>query len=119
MPEDMSLSVERKLWSTANSLRSILAAHDAVKNYDEVHPARLDLGAAEGLRDVVDTFNQLAVADPNLRLRDSHRLGPQEVEKGNCRDQGCNRDCNGHRPRSYHYYSRRRLRVDGADGCRR
>jgi len=30
------------------------------------------------LRDVVDTFNQLAVADPALRQRDASRPGPQE-----------------------------------------
>lgn len=81
MPKDASLASERQLWSTGNTLRSVLAAHDAVKHYDELHPAKLDPGVAESLRDVVDTFNQLAVVDPKLRMRDAHRLGPQENEK--------------------------------------
>ena len=61
-------------------MRSILAAHDLVAVDRDPHPEKLDRGAAESLRDVVGTFNQLAVADPSLRRRDANRPGPQEHE---------------------------------------
>jgi len=78
MPEDVSEAVERLVWSSGNTLRSILAAHDAVRGDRDLHPDKLDNGAAERLRDAVGTFNQLAVADPSLRRRDGGRPGPQE-----------------------------------------
>jgi hypothetical protein len=78
MPEAMPEAVERLVWSSGNTLRSILSAHDVVADDHDPHPDRLDRGAAERLRDVVDTFNQLAFADPSLRARDAGRPGPQE-----------------------------------------
>lgn len=81
MPEAMSEVVERQVWSSGNTLRSIRAAHDAVKNDRDPHPDKLDNGVAERLRDVVDTFNQLAVADLSLRQRDAGRPGPQEHQR--------------------------------------
>jgi hypothetical protein len=81
MPEVISEAIERQVWSSGNTLRCILAAHDAVKGDHDPHPDKLDNGAAERLRDAVDTFNQLAVADPSLRRRDASRPGPQEYER--------------------------------------
>jgi hypothetical protein len=56
----------------------LLGDHDAVADDRDPHPNKLDRGAVGRLRDVVDTFNQLAVADPSLRARDASRPGPQE-----------------------------------------
>lgn len=78
LPEHSSQAVERLVWSSGNTLRSILAAHDLVAADRDPHPEKLDRGAAERLRDVVGTFNQLAVADPSMRRRDANRAGPQE-----------------------------------------
>jgi hypothetical protein len=78
MPEAMDDAVERLVWSSGNTLRGILRAHDAVADDPDAPFDKLDRGAAERLRDVVDTFNQLAVADPSLRARDAGRPGPQE-----------------------------------------
>jgi hypothetical protein len=81
MPEVMSDATERLVWSSGNSLRSILAGHDAVAADYDPHPDKLDRGVVERLRDAVDTFNQLAVADPALRHRDAGRPGPQEHQR--------------------------------------
>ena len=78
MPEAMPEAIERLVWSSGNTMRGILAAHDAVADNPDSPFDRLDRGAAERLRDVVDTFNQLAIADPSLRERDAGRPGPQE-----------------------------------------
>jgi len=78
MPENMSEAIERLVWSSGNTLRSILAGHETVAVDRDPHPDKLDQGVIERLRDVVDTFNQLAIADPALRLRDAGRPGPQE-----------------------------------------
>src|ERR1051326_5229540 len=77
LPEDPSKAVQHLVWSSGNTLRSIIASHDlAMRDLDNFD--RLDSGAAERLRDLVDTFNQLAIADPGLRERDVSRAGPQE-----------------------------------------
>jgi hypothetical protein len=78
MPDVMTEAVERLVWSSGNTLRSILSGHDAVAGDRDPHPDELDHGVGERLRDVVDTFNQLAVADPALHQRDARRPGPQE-----------------------------------------
>jgi hypothetical protein len=78
MPETISEAVERLVWSSGNTLRSILAGHDAVAQDRDPHHDKLDLSVVGRLRDVVDTFNQLAIADPALRSRDAGRPGPQE-----------------------------------------
>jgi hypothetical protein len=81
MPAKIQEAIERRVWSTGNTLRVVLEAHDKVSNDRDPHPDRLDPGAAERLRDVVETFNQLALADPALRQRDESRLGPREYSK--------------------------------------
>jgi hypothetical protein len=78
MPEAMGDAVEWLVWSSGNTLRSILSDHIAVADDRDPHPNKLDLGVVGRLRDVVDTFNQLAVADPSLRAHDAIRPGPQE-----------------------------------------
>jgi hypothetical protein len=80
-PEKIADAVERRVWSSGNTLRSILAAHDAVDEDRDPHPDKLDRGVTERLRDVVETFNQLALADPALRQRDARRPGPQEHDR--------------------------------------
>ena len=80
-PEEIADAVERRVWSSGNTLRSILAAHDAVAKDRDPHPHKLDRGVTESLRDVVETFNQLALADPALRQRDAGRPGPQEHDR--------------------------------------
>ena len=74
-------AVEGPVWSSGNTLRSILDAHDAVVDDPDPHPDKLERGAAARLRDVVGTFNQLAFADPALRRRDANRPGPQEHQR--------------------------------------
>jgi hypothetical protein len=80
LPEAMPEAIERRVWSSGNTMRSILAAHNAVA-HEDFHPDKLDHGAAERLRDLVETFNQLAFADPLLRQRDTSRPGPQEYQR--------------------------------------
>ena len=77
LPEDTAQAVERRVWSSGNTLRSILATHDLVADDRDPHPDKLDKGAAERLRDVVGTFNQLAVADPALRRRELEPTRPE------------------------------------------
>jgi len=80
-PEKIADAIERRVWSSGNTLRRILAAHDAVAEDRDPHPDKLDCGVAESLRDVVETFNRLAFADPTLRQRDARRPGPQEHDR--------------------------------------
>ncbi|MGO4869816.1 MAG: hypothetical protein ACLPGW_04285 [Roseiarcus sp.] len=84
-PEDFSQALERDVWSIGNSLRCLRNAHVAVKDRKDLdilgHPSKLDPGAAEALGDWVETFNQLAFADPKLRARDNLRPGPQEHDR--------------------------------------
>jgi len=84
-PEDFSQALERDIWSIGNNLRGVRNAHVAVKDRKDLdilgHPAKLDPGAGEALGDWVETFNQLAFADPKLLARDSLRPGPQERDR--------------------------------------
>jgi hypothetical protein len=80
-PAKIADAVERRVWSSGNTLRVILSAHDAVAGDRDPHPDKLDRGVAERLRDLVETFNQLAFADPALRQRDARRPGPQEHDR--------------------------------------
>lgn len=84
-PADFSQARERDVWSVGNSLRSVRNAHVAVQNRTDLdilgHPSKLDPGAAEALGDWVETFNQLAFADPKLLARDKLRPGPQEHDR--------------------------------------
>jgi hypothetical protein len=81
LPENMADAVERLVWSSGNGLRGSFAQHRAVRDQRDLHPHKLDAGVAEGLRELVETFNQLAVADPKLRDRDASRPGPQERQR--------------------------------------
>ena len=68
-----------------NTLRSDRNAHDSVKNRQDLdifaHPSKLDPGAAAALDDWVDTFNNLAFADPKLLAQDKLRPGPHEHDR--------------------------------------
>lgn len=72
-PAEFEAAYERGVWSVGNSARCTLNGHDAVVNDPDAinHPAKLDKGAAEKLRDLVQTFNQLV-----LRVR--------QRQRGNC-----------------------------------
>lgn len=67
------------IWSSANTLRSKLAAHDKAPK-GEPDPAKLKHDVAESLRDLVETYNQFVIGDEKLSARDAQRLGPQERE---------------------------------------
>lgn len=75
--EDISIT---SLWSSGNTLRSRLRAHDLSVSNAEPDPARLPPLVAETLRDLVHTFNVFIVGDPKGRELDEIRLGPQDVE---------------------------------------
>ncbi len=79
LPEDAQAAIEWKVWATGNALRQKLSAHDAVAPLNAPHPDLLEKGAAEHLRAFINVFNQLAFADPKLRVRDERRPGPQET----------------------------------------
>jgi hypothetical protein len=81
LPQRSSEAIERLVWSSGNTLRSILAGHDGVYDDRDPHPDKLDPAVAARLRDLIDTFNQLTIADPALRQRDASRPGPQEHER--------------------------------------
>jgi hypothetical protein len=78
IPENPADAIERLVWSSGNTLRSILAAHNYAEGDPDFRSDKLDGAAAASLRDLVETFNQLALADPNLRRRDASRPGPRE-----------------------------------------
>jgi len=67
------------VWSTANTLRRKLAAHDTAP-IEGQDPARLQHDVAETLRDLVETYNQFVIGDEKLSARDAQRFGPQERE---------------------------------------
>ena len=75
---DMSKASMTVIWLRGSSLRSILRAHEAVMQLEDVHPERLDLGIAERLRDVVEAFNIFVFGDARGRFLDVRRLGPDE-----------------------------------------
>ena len=78
MPEQIENASITLLWSRGNTLRRRLKAHDAVSAATEPDPARLHPLVAEGLRDVVHTYNVYIFGDPKGRDMDRVRLGPQE-----------------------------------------
>jgi hypothetical protein len=117
-PEEIADAVERRVWSSGNTLRSILAAHDAVAKDRDPHPDKLDPGVAESLRDVVETFNQLALADPTLRQRDAGRSGPQEHDRSINEIEIVVEVAKASSRRPRYYYVEGRRRAGRADRCR-
>jgi hypothetical protein len=66
-----------RLWSRGNTLRQRLKANDRASS-DPTDPARLMPRVAEGLRDLVETYNVFIIGDPRGREFDQARLGPQD-----------------------------------------
>ena len=66
------------IWLRGNSLRSILRAHEEVKNFGDMHPDKLDMGVGERIKDVVEAFNVFVLGDAKGRALDIKRLGPEE-----------------------------------------
>jgi hypothetical protein len=75
--EDISIT---GLWLRGNTLRCRLRAHDLSMSKGEPDLARLPHSVAEGLRDLVDTWNIFIIGDPKGRELDEIRLGPQELQ---------------------------------------
>jgi hypothetical protein len=73
--ENVSIS---RLWSRGNTLRHLGAHEFAVASGEPFDPARLPPAVAEGLRDLVETFNVFIFGDPRGRELDQVRLGPQD-----------------------------------------
>jgi hypothetical protein len=74
--EDASITL---LWSRGNTLRLRLKAHETASVSPEPNdPALLPTLVAEMLRDVVESFNIFVAGDPEGRILDRIRLGPQE-----------------------------------------
>jgi hypothetical protein len=80
LPEDMSTASMTIIWFRGNALRSILRAHDEVKELQDVHPEKLDAAYAEHLRDIVEAFNIFVLGDPKGSELDYRRLGPMGRE---------------------------------------
>lgn len=86
LPEDIALVSISFLWSRANTLRTKLKAHDlAVERHKGVRepepdPSLLPIGAAETLRDFVESYNLFIVHDPEGCEYDEKRLGPGEAD---------------------------------------
>ena len=78
LPPDIAESSITILGLRGNSLRSILKAHDEVKNQEDIHPEKLDPAYAERLRDVVEAFNIFILGDVKGMELDNRRLGPVE-----------------------------------------
>jgi hypothetical protein len=76
----MSTASMTIIWFRGNALRSILRAHDEVKELQDVHPEKLDAAYAEHLRDIVEAFNIFVLGDPKGSELDYRRLGPMGRE---------------------------------------
>lgn len=78
LPEDFEQANLRKVWRAGNRVRRTYDAHSATKDVAEYHEARLEPEAASEVRNILDTFNNFAFVDPNLRERDLRRIAPQD-----------------------------------------
>jgi hypothetical protein len=79
LPENIENVSISRVWSRGNTLRRRLRAHEvAGASGEPFDPARLAPAVAEGLRDLVETFNVFIVGDPGGRELDQVRLGPQD-----------------------------------------
>ena len=79
LPQDLSDASITRIWVRANKLRSVLRAHDEVKDApDGGHPAEIDRACAESLRDVVQTYNVFILGDPKGFELDQKSSGPED-----------------------------------------
>lgn len=79
-PDDWSKVEYKKLvWLSGNSLRTLLAQHEAVKS-DPEHYSKLPPSVAEALRNPVQAWSIFVQGDPQLALLDRYSLGPQEQQ---------------------------------------
>jgi hypothetical protein len=69
------------LWLCGNSLRNLLAQHDAVKDDPDPNYAQLPPAVAEALRRPVEAWNIFVLGDPDLLELDSHKIGPKEKDE--------------------------------------
>jgi hypothetical protein len=67
------------LWLIGNSLRALLAQHDAVQ-IDPEHYSKLPPSVAEALRNPVQAWSIFVQGDPALAELDVYSLGPQEQQ---------------------------------------
>jgi formylglycine-generating enzyme required for sulfatase activity len=70
---------KKLLWLSGNTLRALLAQHDAEKN-DPEHYTRLPPSVAEALRNPVWAWSILVQGDKHLAQIDHHSFGPQEQQ---------------------------------------
>lgn len=66
------------LWLCGNSIRTLLAQHDALKDSTEPHYSKLPPAVAEAMRRPVHAWNVFIQGDQDLAALDAVRVGPQE-----------------------------------------
>ena len=71
---------KKLLWLMGNSLRALLARHDAVQTNPE-HYSKLPPSVAEALRNPVQAWSIFVQGDPALAELDRYSLGPHEQKK--------------------------------------
>jgi hypothetical protein len=80
-PDEWSKVEYKKLvWLSGNSLRTLLAQHDSIKN-DPEHYSKLPPSVAEALRNPVQAWSIFVQGDPQLALLDYYSLGPREQQQ--------------------------------------
>jgi hypothetical protein len=80
-PENWNdVEYKKLLWLSGNTLRALLAKHDAAKD-DHEHYSRLPPPVAEALRNPVQAWSIFVQGDPQLALLDKYSLGPQEQQR--------------------------------------
>jgi hypothetical protein len=80
-PDEWSKVEFKKLvWLSGNSLRTLLAQHDSIKN-DPDHYSKLPPSVAEALRNPVQAWSIFVQGDPQLALLDYYSLGPREQQQ--------------------------------------
>ena len=80
-PNEWSKVEYKKLvWLSGNSLRSLLAQHDSIKN-DPEHDCKLPPSVAEALRNPVQAWSVFVQGDQELALLDYYSLGPREQQQ--------------------------------------
>jgi hypothetical protein len=80
-PDDWSKVEYKKLvWLSGNSLRTLLAQHDSIKN-DPEHYSKFPPSVAEALRNPVQAWSVFVQGDQELALLDYYSLGPREQQQ--------------------------------------
>jgi hypothetical protein len=80
-PDEWSKVEFKKLvWLSGNSLRTLLAQHDAVKD-DPEHYSKLPPSVAEALRGPVQAWSVFVQGDPQMALLDYYSHGPRERQQ--------------------------------------